>query len=95
MKAIIASKWEENPQFTFRVILKVMYLLLNLNNYFNVCLSIRPSVRPFLSVQKLTSIPAALSHNITNKSCLCFEREKYEFGVNHRPLGSIECTGQS
>ena len=38
------------------------YFKLHLNNYFNfhVCLSFRPSVRPPLSVRKLTSIPAVV-----------------------------------
>ena len=53
----------------------------HLNNYFNfhVCLSFRASVRP--SVRKLTSIPASVSQNVTNKSCLvCFESENFHFG---------------
>ena len=62
----------------------------NLNNYFDfhVCLSIRPAVVPVLvpSVQQLTSIPASLSQNFTNKSCLvCVRCEKYVSWVTLRP----------
>ena len=63
-----------------------------LNNYFNfhVCLSIRLSVRSFVcpvpSAQKLTSIPASVSQNVTNKSCLVrVKSEKYASLVTLRP----------
>ena len=40
-------------------------------------------------VQKLAQISAGLSPNVTKKSCyVCFESEKYAFGVTPRPLGS-------
>ena len=63
----------------------------HLNNYFDfhVCLSIRPwfwlrfrgSVRPNLS-----STPASVSQNVTNKSCLlCIKSEKYASWVTLRP----------
>ena len=66
-----------------------------LNNYFNfhVCLSIRvpcsvvPSVRGSGSVRlNLTSIPASVSQNVTNKSCLVsVKSEKYASWVTLRP----------
>ena len=65
-----------------------------LNNYFDfhVCLSFRPSVRPSGSVRavpsakKLTSIPASVSQNVTNKSCLArVKSEKYASLVTLRP----------
>ena len=52
----------------------------HLNNYFDfhVCLSIRGSVVLVPSPQKLTSIPASVSQNVINKSCLlCVKSEKY------------------
>ena len=67
---------------------------LNLNNYFNfhVCLSF---LRPLSSVlhvsvcrcvRKITQIPAVLSQNFTNKSCLvCVMSEKYASWVTLRP----------
>ena len=59
----------------------------HLNNYFDfhVCLSFhRPSVR--LCVRKLTSIPAVVQQNVTNKSCLvCVMSEKYAFWITLRP----------
>ena len=54
----------------------------HLNNYFDfhVCLSFRPSA------QKLTSIPASVSQNVTNKSCLVrVKSEKYASLVTLRP----------
>ena len=51
----------------------------NLNNYikFHVCLSI---------CKKLVQIPAVVSQNVTNKSCLiCVKSEKYAFWVTLRP----------
>ena len=54
----------------------------HLNNYFDfhVCLSFRPSA------QKLTSIPASVSQNVTNKSSLvCVKSEKYASWVTLRP----------
>ena len=54
-----------------------------LNNYFDfhVCLSFRPP-----SVRKLTSIPAVIQQNVTNKSCLvCVMSEKYAFWITLRP----------
>ena len=55
----------------------------HLNNYFNfhVCLSFRcPCVR------KLAPIPAVVSENVTNKSCLvCVMSEKYASWVTLRP----------
>ena len=67
---------------------------LNLNNYFDfhVCLSIHPFVRSsvVLSPQKLTSIPASVSQNVTNKSCLvCVKSEKYASWVTLRP--QLDC----
>ena len=57
--------------------------MMNLNNYFDfhVCLSFRrrPSVRR-PCVRKITQIPAIVSQNVTNKSCLvCVISEKYAF----------------
>ena len=44
----------------------------------------RPSVRA--SVRKLAQIPAVVSENVTNKSCLvCVMSEKYAFWVTLRP----------
>ena len=54
----------------------------NLNNYFdfNVCLSIRPSVRS--CVRKLTPISAVVSQNVTDKSFLVWGKtEIYAFWV--------------
>ena len=74
--------------------MNIGHLPLYLNNYFDfhVCLSIRPSVRssvrPFVlpSAQKLTSIPASVSQNVTNKSCLvCVKSKKYASWVTLRP----------
>ena len=63
----------------------------NLNNYFNfhVCLSFRPlSVHRPPSVRKLTLIPADVSQNVTNKSCLvCYESEKDTLCVIPGPPG--------
>ena len=64
-----------------------------LNNYFDfhVCLSIRlsvvPSVRGSGSVRpNLTSIPASVTQNVTNKSCLvCVKSEKYASWVALKP----------
>ena len=54
----------------------------HLNKYFNfhVCLSIR-SVYPFRPcVRKLAQIPAVISQNVTNKSCLVgVKSEEYSF----------------
>ena len=48
----------------------------------------RPSIRP--CVRKLAPIPAVVSQNVTNKSCLvCVMSEKYAFWVTLRLLGSI------
>ena len=62
----------------------------HLNNYFDfhVCLSFRASVRPSVRacVWKITQIPAILSQNVTNKSCLvCVMSEKYASWVTLRP----------
>ena len=69
----------------------------NLNNYFNfhVCLSfLRPSVRA--SVRKLAPIPAVVSKNITNKSCLVYAMsEKYSFWVTLRPQSDRCCQGEA
>ena len=48
-------------------------------------MSVCPStVRP--CVQKLTPIPAVVSQNVTNNSCLvCLMSEKYAFWVTLRP----------
>ena len=65
----------------------------NLNNYFDfhVCLSfhpcIRPSVRPSVRacVRRIAQIPAVLSQNVTNKSCLVsVMSEKYASWVTLR-----------
>ena len=71
---------------------------LHLNNYFNfhVCLSfcLRPSVRP--SVRKLTSIPAGISQNITNKSCfVCVKSKKYASWVTLRLQWDRCCQGEA
>ena len=68
---------------------------MHLNNYFDfhVCLSIRSSgsVRP-----KLTSIPARVSQNDTNKSCLvCVKSEKYASWVTLRPQWDRCCRGEA
>ena len=70
----------------------LIWLQLYLNNYFDfhICLSIRPfvrpSVRPVPSGQKLNSIPASVSQNVTNKSCLvCVKSKKYASWVTLRP----------
>ena len=66
-------------------------MLKYLNNYFDfhVCLSFcRPSVRVCLRacVRKLAPIPAVVSENVTNESCLvCVMSEKYAFWVTLRP----------
>ena len=77
-----------SDEHTLRTFLKSS----NLNNYFDfhVCLSIHPFVRPFVrpvpSTQKLTSIPASVSQNVTNKSCLvCVKSKKYASWVTLRP----------
>ena len=49
------------------------------------CLSVHPfpsiSVRPFWSVPKITSAPAGISHNVTNKSYLvCVKSENMHLG---------------
>ena len=50
----------------------------------SVCSSVRPSVR--LCVRKLAQIPAVVSQNVTNKSCLvCVMSEKYAFWFTLRP----------
>ena len=52
----------------------------------SVCPSsvLRPCVRP--CVRKITQIPAVLSQNVTNKSCLvCVMSETYAFWVTLRP----------
>ena len=59
-----------------------------LNNYFDfhVCLSIHPSVVPVPSGQKLTSILASVSQNVTNRSCLvCIKSEKCASWVTLTP----------
>ena len=53
-----------------------------------VCPSVRPSMVPSVvpSRQKLTSVPASVSQNVTNKSCLvCVKSEKYACWVTLRP----------
>ena len=46
--------------------------------------SVHPSVR--LSVRKLISIPASVSQNVTDKSCLvCVKSKKYASWVTLRP----------
>ena len=74
------------------------YIPPNLNNYFdfNVCLSfLRPCVfRP--CVRKLAPIPAVVSQNVTNKSCLvCAMSEKYAFWVTLRPQSDRCCRGEA
>ena len=57
----------------------------HLNNYFRlrICLSFCMWVRN-------TSVPAVVSLNVNNKSCLtCVKTEKYAFWDTHRPLGSM------
>ena len=65
------------------------YIYVYLNSYFDfpICLSIHPlSVLYPPSIQKLTSIPASVSQNVTNKSCLvCVKSEKYASWVTLRP----------
>ena len=47
---------------------------------------VRPSVRPVPSGQKLNSIPASVSQNVTNKSCfVCVKNKKYASWVTLRP----------
>ena len=65
-----------------------------LNNYFrlHVCLSVRPSVRTYVRTSHFHffRIPAVVSQNVTNKSCLaCVKSEKYVVWVTLRPLGSM------
>ena len=62
----------------------------HLNNYFDfhVCLSFRLLLRPSVraSVRTPAPIPAVVSENVTNKSCLiCVMSEKYAFWVTLRP----------
>ena len=46
------------------------------------------SIRHFLFVQNLVTIPAGVLQNVTNKSLLvCYEREKYAFWVTPKPPG--------
>ena len=47
------------------------------------------SVRTFLTLP-FFPIPAVVSHNVTNESCLaCLKSEKYVVLVTLRPLGSM------
>ena len=79
---------------------------MNLNNYFDFlfCLSIctvpsvhpSGSVCPVPSVQKLASIPASVSQNVTNKSCLvCVKSKKYVSWVILRPQWDHCCQGEA
>ena len=96
------SNVETNVWFTFIVCQNLMttgvkcgyqrtrsHQKVNLNNYFepHVCLSIRGSVCLSGSVRpNLTSCPASVSQNVTNKSCLvCLKSEKYASWVILRP----------
>ena len=55
----------------------------------------RPSVRR-PSVQKITQIPAVVSQNVTNKSCLeCVIIENYSFWVTLRPQSDCCCRGEA
>ena len=63
---------------------KVIYLYLN--NYFDF--HVRLSIFPFRPcVRIITSIPAEVSQNVTNKDCLvCVKSKKYASWVTLRPL---------
>ena len=86
--------------------LNLLWLHHHLNNYFNfhvrLSFRLRPpsvlrpsSVRP-PSVRKLTSIPAVVQQNVTNKSCLvCVISEKYTFWVTLRPQSDRCCRGEA
>ena len=57
----------------------------------SIRLSVRGSVHPSVvpSCRKLTSIPASISQNVTNKSCLlCIKSEKYASWVTLDPSGT-------
>ena len=67
-------------------------LLSHLNNYFDfhvwlsICRSVRLVLVPVLSVQTLTSIPASVSQNVNDKSCLVsVKSEKYASWFTLRP----------
>ena len=63
----------------------------------SVCPSVVPSVRLSGSVHpNLTSIPASVSQNVTNKSCLaCVKSEKYASWVTLRPQWDRCCRGKA
>ena len=49
-----------------------------------------------VSVRKLAPIPAVVSENVTNKSCLvCVMSEKYAFLVTLRPQSDHCCRGEA
>ena len=61
----------------------------NLNNYFNLHICVHLSFHPLICpcVRKLAPIPAVVSQNVSNKSCLvCINNENYAFWVNVRTL---------
>ena len=61
----------------------------------SVCPSIRACVRR-PSVRKITQIPAVVSQNVTNKSCLvCAMSKKYSFWVTFRPQSDRCCQGKA
>ena len=64
----------------------LIFVFVHLNNYFrlHVCLYVRTSHLHFFA------IPAVVSQNVTNESCLaCVKSEKYVVWVTLRPLGSM------
>ena len=61
----------------------------------SVCPSAAAAVRR-ASVQKLAPIPAVVSENVTNKSCLvCDKSEKYPSWVTLRPQSDRCCRGEA
>ena len=70
---------------------KYMYL----NNYFNFHICLPVLLPPSECVQKLTTIPAGVPQNFTDKSCLvCFEGKDYLFGSPRPLLYPLDTLGQ-
>ena len=96
----LSSEWRENIGASYQFLAISNTLSTHLNNYFDfhVCLSFRPSVRPSVraSVRRIAQIPAVVSQNVTNKSCLvCAKSEKYSFWVTLRPQSDCCCGGEA